>query len=160
MYPISSLTASASRTTCLPMTQASPPVGSMTPVKSRIVVVLPAPSGPTRPKISPTATVKFTSSTARTAPNERVRWTSLMASTGRICSIRKNDLGIGRHPGFELHVRIVDGDLDAIDQLDPLLLGLDALRRELSLGGDEGHAAFVVLVRKRVSRHGGRLAHL
>ena len=36
-----------------------PPSGRITPASMRMVVVLPAPSGPTRPKISPRSTVKL-----------------------------------------------------------------------------------------------------
>ena len=41
----------------------------MMAVSMRMVVVLPAPSGPTRPKISPSATFSVRSSTAARSPN-------------------------------------------------------------------------------------------
>jgi len=44
---------SGSRTTSRPATVALPESGGRMPASMRIVVVLPAPSGPTRPKISP-----------------------------------------------------------------------------------------------------------
>src|SRR5688500_9176912 len=130
MYPMWSLTASASRTTCFPMTQASPPVGSITPVNSRIVVVLPAPSGPTRPKISPCPTSKVRSVTARIAPNDLLNRASLMATIGSLRPVRESDPRISRHTGLEFHFRIRDSDLDAVDQLYALLFGLNTLGRE------------------------------
>ena len=39
-----------------------------------MVVVLPAPFGPTSPTISPCATSKLTSSTARSSPKDLHRW--------------------------------------------------------------------------------------
>src|SRR6266700_468372 len=48
-----------------------PPVGSSSRTTARPVVVLPQPDSPTRPSVSPGATVKSTPSTARTTPPER-----------------------------------------------------------------------------------------
>src|SRR6185369_7111322 len=53
------------------------------------------------------------------------------------------DHGIGRHARLQLHVRIGHGDLDAVHQLDPFLLGLHVLGGELRLGGDETDAPLV-----------------
>ena len=51
----------------------------------RSVVVFPAPSGPTRPKISPSATVRLRWSTAVSAPKRRVRSrVSMIGSIGCI----------------------------------------------------------------------------
>ena len=47
-----------------PLTVALPAVGEMSPASIRTVVVLPAPFGPSRPKISPSPTVKAMSCTA------------------------------------------------------------------------------------------------
>src|SRR5262245_6634351 len=49
-----------------------PVVGGISPPIIRSVVVLPAPLGPRRPKTSPPATSKLTSSTATRSPNRRV----------------------------------------------------------------------------------------
>ena len=51
------------------------------------------------------------------------------------------NLRVHRHVGFQFVVRVVDVDLDAIDQLHALLLGLNLLGRELGLRGDERDAA-------------------
>ena len=53
MYPIWSFTACDSRAASWPATSALPSLGSIRPHSMRSVVVLPAPSGPTSPKISP-----------------------------------------------------------------------------------------------------------
>ena len=52
-------------TTSTPPTTARPDVGTTRVVSMPAVVVLPAPFGPSRPKISPAATDRFSSSTAR-----------------------------------------------------------------------------------------------
>ena len=52
-------------TTSMPPTNADPDVGITRVVSIPAVVVLPAPLGPSSPKISPPATVRFSSSTAR-----------------------------------------------------------------------------------------------
>src|SRR5262245_32533960 len=62
-------------------TRTSPAVGAMRPPSIRRVVVLPAPFGPSRPKISPGATRKETSATAVRSPNLRTSWEAV--STGR-----------------------------------------------------------------------------
>ena len=50
-----------------------PPLGRISPASIRSVVVLPAPFGPSRAKISPGASSKETSSTATRSPKRRVR---------------------------------------------------------------------------------------
>jgi len=51
------------------MTRAPPLVGSITPHSMRMVVVLPEPFGPRKPKISPFLTVRSMPSTAAKSPN-------------------------------------------------------------------------------------------
>src|SRR5665647_3953788 len=60
----------AGKTTTIRMLtgRARPLVGRARPVSMRMVVVLPAPLWPRRPRISPSATLKLTSSTARRSP--------------------------------------------------------------------------------------------
>src|SRR5574340_1346159 len=107
---------------------------------SRIVVVLPAPSGPTRPKISPGDTLKVIRSTAVTPPNDRVSPSARIAagdsglatrSPARTRRLPEQSLGIGRHARLELKRRVRDVDLDPVDELHALLLSLHVLRREL-----------------------------
>src|SRR5512139_1468847 len=110
------------------MTHASPPVGSRMPASRRMSVVLPAPSGPTSPKISPGATDTVTRSTASTAPKVRLSSLVRMASTGHPLlphpafaglrainspTLRRVDDPVDGHSGLELHVRVLDVHLDA-----------------------------------------------
>ena len=55
--------------TSMPAIRAVPWVGAMNPVKSRIVVVLPAPLGPRKATTCPRGIEKVTSRTARNEPN-------------------------------------------------------------------------------------------
>src|SRR5438445_3862617 len=66
-------TLSGSRLTSTPPTIAVPLVGSSSPHSMRIVVDLPAPFAPRKPKISPVRTSNRRWSTARKSPNRRVR---------------------------------------------------------------------------------------
>jgi hypothetical protein len=50
-----------------PQTEIDPKVGFVKPVKARMVVVLPAPFGPKKPKISPLSMLRFRFSTAQTS---------------------------------------------------------------------------------------------
>src|SRR5205809_1597350 len=59
---------SGSRTASTPRTRTSPRSGSRRPSRTSTVVVLPAPLGPSRPKIVPAWTSKLTPSTARVSP--------------------------------------------------------------------------------------------
>src|SRR5439155_17679988 len=59
----------ACSTTSIPSTRAEPPVGRRTVIRTRMVVVFPAPLGPSRPKTTPGDTWKVTSSTAATLPS-------------------------------------------------------------------------------------------
>jgi hypothetical protein len=53
-----------------PNSDAEPPLGRMSPIRMRMVVVLPAPFGPTKPKISPGSTANEMPSTATTRRRE------------------------------------------------------------------------------------------
>src|SRR6185503_13101902 len=64
-----------------PSTRAEPEVGSTRPSSILSEVVLPAPLGPRKPKISPRFTTKERSSTATFSPNRlRSPWVSTTAS--------------------------------------------------------------------------------
>src|SRR5713226_10580323 len=56
-----------------------PAVGASKPVSILMVVDLPAPLGPRKPKNWPGATLRFTSSTATRSPKRRVRFSVEMA---------------------------------------------------------------------------------
>ena len=66
----------------MPPTMAVPDVGLSSPHSMRIVVDLPAPLLPRKPKISPCSTSKDTRSTARKRPNRRVRSRTVTAGIG------------------------------------------------------------------------------
>src|SRR4051812_37369998 len=57
-----------------------PEVGGMNPVTMRIVVDLPAPFGPRKPRTSPRSTPKERSFTATFAPNAFVRFSTLITA--------------------------------------------------------------------------------
>jgi hypothetical protein len=66
--PIRRFAAAGSATTSTPPTRAVPLVGRTRVVSMPAVVVLPAPFGPSSPKISPRCTARSSPSTARTPP--------------------------------------------------------------------------------------------
>src|SRR5579872_2998830 len=73
------LTPSGSRVTSMPPTVAVPELGASSPQSMRIVVDLPAPLLPRKPKFSPRRTSNDTLSTATKPPNRRVRPRTSMA---------------------------------------------------------------------------------
>ena len=68
-----------SRMMSKPPTRPSPLVGSNRPLSIRMVVDLPAPLGPRKPKISPRLTSKLMLSTAMKSPKCRERFLTTMA---------------------------------------------------------------------------------
>src|SRR6266498_1649860 len=129
MYPITDLMRSGSRVRSMSSTVPVPSVGARSPQSMRSVVVFPEPLGPRKPYSSPARTRRLRWSTATRLPKRRV---SSRVSTAYASS----DIGVGRQPGFEQAVRVVDLDLDAEDEGDPLLLGLDVARGELGFRAD------------------------
>src|SRR5215203_1153284 len=72
-----------------PSTSTSPSSGSRAPVIIRIVVVLPAPDGPTMPRIVPAGTERSIPNTPAPSPKSRVAWLSTTsgvppATAGRV----------------------------------------------------------------------------
>src|SRR5262245_10479765 len=81
MYPMCVRTWSRWLRTSKPATRAVPEVGASSPFSILIVVVLPAPFGPRKPKICPRGTSKLTASTATKSPNVLVSsWTTTAGS--------------------------------------------------------------------------------
>src|SRR5918911_1571 len=68
MYPTSRLIFRASATQSAPATRAQPLVGRASPTRILIVVVLPAPLGPTKPRICPRSTAIVNRSSATNVP--------------------------------------------------------------------------------------------
>src|SRR3989475_4189422 len=71
------------RVSCTPSMATVPLVGAMSPASIRIVVVLPAPLGPSSATISDRSTSKLTSSTTAREPKRRVRPRAVITSAGR-----------------------------------------------------------------------------
>src|SRR5450432_4098698 len=79
------LTSSGFRLTSKPPTTARPEVGAISPHSTRMVVDLPAPLGPKKPKISPCRTSRFRSATAVKSPKRLVSfsiWTAGPLASG------------------------------------------------------------------------------
>src|SRR5438046_2129367 len=79
MKPITRLSRRAPATQSMPATCAVPPLGRARPTRILMVVVLPAPFGPTRPRIWPRSTVIVSRSRATSLPYLLVRsrvWTT------------------------------------------------------------------------------------
>src|ERR1017187_7303008 len=75
-------TASGLRPTSYPATCARPEVGLSKPQSMRIVVDLPAPFGPRKPKTSPLVTARLSRSTATKSPNRLTRFSTTTEFTG------------------------------------------------------------------------------
>ena len=81
MYPTRIRASESLASTGLPNSIASPSVAGIRPVSIFIVVDLPQPLDPRKPKISPRSMVKFTEFTAVNFPNRRVRFLATMAGS-------------------------------------------------------------------------------
>ena len=81
MYPTRIRASLSLASTGLPNSIASPSVAGRRPVSIFIVVDLPQPLDPRKPKISPRSMVKFTELTAVNFPNRRVRFFATMAGS-------------------------------------------------------------------------------
>src|SRR5579863_9171015 len=110
MTPMFSRTWRGWRATSKPATNAWPPLGVMSVVSIRTIVVLPAPLGPSSPKTSPRRTSKLTWSTAVKAPKRLVR--SLVCIAGESGSIVARKSDFRGHPGFEFGFRLQHLNLD------------------------------------------------
>src|SRR5512143_1784654 len=103
--PIERRTPSGSPTTSKPATRAVPDVGGIRVVSMRMSVDLPAPFGPSRPKISPCATEKPTASTAVKSPKRFViRSTSMSAMRASLAPGRSRPSRAGLAPHRQQHV--------------------------------------------------------
>src|SRR3990170_2094099 len=180
MYPIFSLNSSPSVAMECPATHASPDVGSMMAVRSLMVVVLPAPSGPTRPNNSPLLISRFRLSTAMFPPKDLVRFVVFIAPKevsscllspvscllSPVSCLLTHDplfqkyLHIRRHARFELIIDVLHAHLNPIDKFHALFLRLDVLRREFRLGRYIGDRALVYLPRIGIRSDLGLLTEL
>src|SRR5712675_2259356 len=106
-----------------------PPSGAKSPTTVLRVVVFPAPSGPMRPNISPRATSNEIPSTATTPPAYDLRRPATRTAGSALPSI--SEMRFGGHARLEQSVRVVETDLDAIDELHALVARLNVFRRDL-----------------------------
>src|SRR5215472_14157188 len=82
--PIRARTAPGSMTTSCPPTRMSPPSAGIRVERMRTIVVLPAPLGPSREKMLPSATTRSTPSSTMCSPKDlRTAW-ALIACLGRL----------------------------------------------------------------------------
>src|SRR5207245_2877748 len=110
-------------------TRIAPASAASRPHISRMVVVLPAPSGPIRPNISPRSTDSDSASTAVVRPYRFVTPSRMIA--GITASLLQRDLGFHGHPRLEDAAAIVDRHLHAVHELRALVRRLHVARREL-----------------------------
>src|SRR3970282_1219788 len=144
---------SGSDTRSMSSTVPPPSEGSRMPQSIRSVVDLPSPLGPRKPYTPPARTRRSRWSPATRFPKRRVSWRVTTAQPS-------SDIGVRGQPGLEQAVRIVDLDLDAEDEGDPLLLGLDVARGELGLRADLDEAPREDAVGERVHAQRGRVTDL
>ncbi len=102
-----------------------------------MMVVLPEPLGPRKPKTSPRAIWKLTLSTAVKEPNLMVSW--LASITVLIRNAASLKVHGGGHAGFEDAAGVIDVDLDAEDEVFSIVGGLDVAGQKFTLGGDLLH---------------------
>src|SRR5690349_20619034 len=95
-----------------------------------MAVVLPAPSGPTSPTISPARTCRLSPSTARNVPKVLTRF-SVSSNTSFDLLFCKYH--IGGHAELKLAIRVTDFQFHRIDGGTASLDSLDIARREFSL---------------------------
>src|ERR1700682_301184 len=101
-----SFTASDCFDTSNPLTDALPEVGSRNPHRMRMVVDLPAPLGPRKPKISPRRTARLTWSTAVNVPKRFTKSRISTALSVSICCSRaahQRDEDVLERRGDSLH---------------------------------------------------------
>ena len=124
--------------------------------RSRIVVVFPAPSGPTRPKSSPRRTSRSMGVDGYILPERLCQACHLY---GRIIHYRAflpqdfvfrpyscpllvhHDAHVGGHAGLQFSVLVLYPDLYAEHEFYPFLLRLDGLGREFRFRRDVAHLA-------------------
>src|SRR5262249_27694910 len=152
MTPIDFRTSSACRTISKPFTVAVPSVGCNNVVSILISVDLPAPLGPSSPKISPRSTVKLTPFTAVMSPNRLTMFRTSIAAMDR-----------SRLPEWKQHVRRQAHGEPAVAIVDaqPHLEGLDiafraadvALGRERRVDAAIEHGSVAFVAGWQADRH-------
>src|SRR5437762_1245778 len=121
--------AQRSRTTSRPSTVAVPASGVSSVTRIRNSVVLPAPSGPMKPKSSPGRTSNETPSSATCARSPP----AALAEVGNFLTTLSaaTEIDIHRHPDLEKALVVCHADLQRVNQVGALVAGLDWRGREL-----------------------------
>src|SRR5215216_2400 len=124
-----------------------PLVGFSAPHIRRMAVVLPAPSGPTSPTISPARTCRLSPSSARKVPKVLTR-PSVSSKISFDILFCEDD--IRRHAKFQLAFGIANLQLDRVHCRAASLHRLDVAGRELSLIRDKRNRCGKRLVREGI----------
>src|SRR4051794_36180516 len=119
-----------------PTTVPEPPLGSKMPHSMRMVVDLPAPFGPSTPKISPRRTCNDTSFTATSEPKRRDSERVSMMISGSLTSLASRQLHEGRHARAQLLFRVIDAHAHAHDQGFSLFFTEQVTRRKFGTARD------------------------
>src|SRR5687768_13937781 len=127
-----------SLTGSFPRTRTCPASACSSPQHKRIDVVLPAPSGPITPNISPRRTSRDSSLTATVSPYRFVTASKEMTVSMSGDRVQR-DFGFHRHARFENALRVVDRHPHAVNQLGSFFRGLHVPRGELGLRRNERH---------------------
>src|SRR5208337_382425 len=114
-------TASGSRPTSCPATTARPDVGLSRPHSMRMVVDLPAPLGPRKPKTSPLGISRLSRSTATKSPN-RLRRFSI--TTELLCSAMRR-----ASASYSIDKKVFDGRLHLLNRIEAHVRGTQARRK-------------------------------
>src|SRR5215831_3128811 len=152
MTPIERRTPSASPVMSWPLTIAVPPLGGSSVVSMRISVDLPAPLGPSRPKISPSSTANDTPLTAVNSPKRlTMRRTSIAAMAAALPHPQRD---VGGHADREAAVAVVDAQ-PHLEGADVALHAADvALGGEAGVGAAVEHRPLALVARRQPHRQG------
>src|SRR5208282_328234 len=113
-------TASGSRLTSYPATNARPALGLSSPHNMRMVVDLPAPFGPRNPNTSPLRTVRLSWSTATKSPKRLVSFsiTTELGTTELDESEMARSIMAPRSPRNRIHKQVFDRRRNLLDGVD------------------------------------------
>src|SRR3954471_10532815 len=151
MTPIERRTSAARFVTSKPLMTTVPLVGGSSVVIIRISVDLPAPLGPSRPKISPASTANDTPLTAVKLPNFLTMLRTSMADMDGAVLLEVQR-GVRRHADGQPAVAVVDAQPD-LERPDVALHVADvALRREAGVGRAVEHGARALVARRQADR--------
>src|SRR5262245_4675003 len=144
--PMQRRTSSAAETTSWPLMIAVPAVGGRRVVSIRISVDLPAPFGPSKPKISPSSTVKLSPLTAWKSPNDLTMFRTSIARGANSADLEIDVCGHAeRHPA----ILVVDAQAD-LERLDVALRAAHvALRRIARVDAAVEHRSVARLARRK-----------